>query len=432
MFKSLFIATFLLSNNVFANTQEAIQEKAQFICSQLTVNPSFKYEDYFSQGFIKKIKYDDLIQIFTDIAKDDGSCSKYSLAVVNGNKAKIRFYTKTTSQKFSLSLDQNNLIAGLQYQGRAESKITFNSESDLYSGFGKISGIKSLSLIELDSNKETLGLNSSDSMALGSEFKLYILKNLSEKINSQQVHWDDKIKLQEDLKSLPSGVMQDYPSNQEFRIFDFAALMISQSDNTATDHLIDFLKRDSILNSMVGYNSFLDKNDPFLSTMDLFRLRTLTQDSLNEYIGLPQIEKNNFLDILKKKYDRNSLMESLKNWDSPRDILKAEWFASTSDICNTVNALQHNSVNDPKILQILSINVPFIWTEDDPNFEYVGYKGGSEPGVLTMTFLFKTRNQKWGCLSMAINNEKENLDENAVFDLYQATLTYVGNLINKK
>jgi len=432
MFKNLLIVTTFFSINVYATTQEAIQEKAAFICSQIMTNPSFKYEDYFSQNFINKIKYDDLVQILSGVAQDDGNCSKYTLAVVNGNRSKVRFYTNTTSQKFSMSLDENNLIAGLQYQGRSDSKISFSSNQDLYSGFNKLNGIKSITLKELNSNNSILDLNSKDPVALGSEFKLYVLKTLSEKIMGQKANWEDKLKLQEDLKSLPSGVMQDYPANQEFRLLDFAGLMISRSDNTATDHLIEFLGRDSILSSMVGYNSFLGRNAPFLSTMDLFRLRALNEDSLNNYLSLSSTDKTNFLGDLKKKYDRNSLIEALKDWDGPRDILKAEWFASTSDICSTVESLQKYSDIDPKILQILSISVPFVWTEDDPNFEYVGYKGGSEPGVLTMTFLLKTRNQKWACLSMAVNNEKENLNEDSVFDLYQATLTYAGNILNSK
>jgi len=56
------------------------------------------------------------------------------------------------------------------------------------------------------------------------------------------------------------------------------------------------------------------------------------------------------------------------------------------------------------------------------NFFYAGYKGGSEPGVLNMTWLLKSKSNAWYCLSASWNNEKKNLDENKFFELVQSVL----------
>jgi beta-lactamase class A len=401
-----------------------LNSAANFLCEQIQTNPQFKYEDHFSSTFIQKIPYQTITQILGQIFVDDGSCKSVTINPKTENSAKIRFLTNTTSQKFILSVDGAGLIAGLQYVGRSEPKIQIKNDSDLTTSLDKFDGVKSLYLKDLDSNNVLLNINSAESLALGSEFKLYILKALAEDIANGFKKWDDKIKIQENLKSLPSGILQDAPVGTELTLLETAGLMISRSDNTATDHLHALVGHRKIEMSMVDFNSFLEFNKPFLSTMEMFRLRTLSQTEVDNYLNFSLEKKILFNESLSKQYTRQQLTEALKGWTEPRNIRQIEWFASTSDICKTVSELKHKAVQDSTIYNILSISNPFIWTEDDPEFEYVGYKGGSEPGVLTMTFLLKTRNQKWACLSMGINNENANLDENAVADLFHAILNY--------
>ena len=92
------------------------------------------------------------------------------------------------------------------------------------------------------------------------------------------------------------------------------------------------------------------------------------------------------------------------NWATPRYITELEWFASTSDLCAAMAGLQATG-SEPgmgAVMDVLSINPgmdidPAAWT-------YVGYKGGSEPGVLNLTWLLRRADNRWFVLSMTLND----------------------------
>ncbi|TGD67441.1 hypothetical protein EYC08_01910 [Tabrizicola sp. WMC-M-20] len=61
-----------------------------------------------------------------------------------------------------------------------------------------------------------------------------------------QRDWADVVRLDSHHISLPSGLMQDWPVGSSVTLHTAALLMIAESDNTATDLLIDLLGRDRI------------------------------------------------------------------------------------------------------------------------------------------------------------------------------------------
>lgn len=423
----LFFISSIFSSNAFAD----ISKSADFLCVQISEKPDFKYEDYFSPTFISKIKYDQLISVFQSIYADDGSCLKVTVLNSDSTSSKIILKTNTTDQRFLISVDEKNLISGLQYLGRATPKTAINSIEDIRATLGSLGDISSFYVKNISTNSVVSEVNSSKRLALGSEFKLYVLNYLNQQIALQKINWNDKLKVSEEKKSLPSGILQNYPDGTELSVKQFAGLMISKSDNTATDHLIEYLGRENIETSMSGSNSFLPDNAPLLTTMDMFRLRTLSSDQVDQYLNSDLTRKRNFLSDLKNGLRREDVATKLQNWDQPKDIQKVEWYASTSDICTVTEIIKHQADFDKNIFDILSSSVPFVWLENDPSFEYVGYKGGSEPGVMTMTFLVKTKKQEWACISMGINNQKQSLNENQVADVYHAVLNYAGKLLNQ-
>jgi hypothetical protein len=50
-------------------------------------------------------------------------------------------------------------------------------------------------------------------------------------------------------------------------------------------------------------------------------------------------------------------------------------------------------------------------------FAYVGYKGGSEPGVIAMTFLLRRTDGGWRAVSASWNNPAAPVDEARFIDL---------------
>src|SRR5579884_2199081 len=84
-------------------------------------------------------------------------------------------------------------------------------------------------------------LNADQPLALGSEFKLYVLGELAHQIQEGKLSWDQPLAIHEDWKSLPGGFMQFQPAGATFPLWWYAEEMIAISDNTAADHLIHTL-----------------------------------------------------------------------------------------------------------------------------------------------------------------------------------------------
>jgi hypothetical protein len=74
-------------------------------------------------------------------------------------------------------------------------------------------------------------------------------------------------------------------------------------------------------------------------------------------------------------------------WVTPRRVDEIEWFASPTELCRLMAALDVRSAAPglEPLAEVLSRNpgLPI----DAAAFPYIAFKGGSEPGVLTLTWL---------------------------------------------
>ena len=61
-------------------------------------------------------------------------------------------------------------------------------------------------------------------------------------------------------------------------------------------------------------------------------------------------------------------------------------------------------------LPILAVN-PGIAPADAKRWRYLGYKGGSEPGVMAMNFLAQGQDRRWYAVSGVWNNPAARVDE---------------------
>lgn len=81
---------------------------------------------------------------------------------------------------------------------------------------------------------------------VGSVFKLYVLGALAQGVRDGRASWDEPLAVRDEWEALPSGRLQDWRAGDELPLVEFADLMISISDNTATDHLIHRLGRGAV------------------------------------------------------------------------------------------------------------------------------------------------------------------------------------------
>jgi hypothetical protein len=247
-------------------------------------------------------------------------------------------------------------------------------------------------------------------LALGSAFKLYVLYALAKQIAAGKHKWDDSIAIEEAKKSLPSGDMRKEPAGKTFTVKEFAEQMISVSDNTATDHLIAFVGRSAIEDAAGTASPARDV--PFLSTRDLFALKVLgSADELRAFAAADVVHKRRLLDAYEQR-DISQVPLDEHGWAKPRMIDSIEWFASPEDLCKLMVLLRAQAdtpVTSP-VGAILSIN-PGI-PDDKKAFKYVAFKGGSEPGVMNLTWLLRRQSdEKWVFLTVGFNDPVNLIDD---------------------
>ncbi|WP_297596160.1 serine hydrolase [uncultured Cetobacterium sp.] len=101
-------------------------------------------------------------------------------------------------------------------------------------------------IIVKENTKNIFSKNETKVFQSASIIKLFILEAMIEKIENKTLHYNEKITIKEDEKVPGFGVLKLLDKNLSITIKDLATLMITLSDNTATNILIDILGIDFI------------------------------------------------------------------------------------------------------------------------------------------------------------------------------------------
>jgi len=237
------------------------------------------------------------------------------------------------------------------------------------------------------------GLDPDTPAPLGAAFKLYVLDALGDAVAAGTIRWNQPLTVTAQLKSLPAGELQDEPDGTAVSVLDTAAAMISLSDNTATDMLINLLGRPAVEAALTRTgiaDPALDR--PFLTTREIFTLKLDHWPALAErYLAADQAGRRA---LLAGTVDRAPLPAAAAAgaWIAPRAVTSLEYFASASDICRVYASLAALSRRPglAPIGQVLSLNDDGLQL-DPAQWTTTWFKGGSEPGVLTLAFMATTR-----------------------------------------
>ncbi len=285
-----------------------------------------------------------------------------------------------------------------------------DSTEKLLADLRALSGQSSLLVRRLDRPAESplFAFNETMPLAVGSSFKLWILAETARSTGARERHWGDVVPLGK--PSLPSGITQKWPKAGPVTLHTLATLMISQSDNTATDTLLYALGRDRV-DAM--YRSIL-KTDrartlPILSTLEAFSLKTDSFADLRaRYVDSNVSGRRAMLSEMGSRLSADAIDLS-QFGGKPLSIDSIEWFASPSDMAATLDWMRAKS--GAEALAILAVN-PGIAPADAEDYAYVGYKGGSEIGVMAMNLLIKTKDGRWYAVTGAWNDKSAAVDQN--------------------
>lgn len=241
-------------------------------------------------------------------------------------------------------------------------------------------------------------------LAIGSTFKLFILAELSRQVRAGQRRWSDVVTL--DRRSIPSGTLQTWPRGSPVTLHTLAALMISISDNTATDMLLHLLGRDQVEAMMgrIGIEAAA-RNRPLLSTLELAAIKTGPAARAEAWRAADEAGRRRLLAEIAGA-DASSI-DIVRFTGNPL-LIDVEWFASPADLVRTMDWLRRNG--DETTHAILAINAG-LPQQVRSSFAYIGYKGGSEPGVISLSWLVRDPAGAWHAVTGSWSNAQAPVEE---------------------
>jgi beta-lactamase class A len=372
-------------------------------------------EQRFAPAFLEALPADQLAALFRDFGATLPPIRVVTSVAVSARERHAVLDTAEGPTRVVLALDDSEppRIEGLLFRPVLEPPASIHAAAATITGAGAQSG---LLIAELAHGrcKPIRQIGETRSFALGSTFKLWVLLALGEKLRAGNVKWDDLLTVRDAQKSLPSGRLQDAPDGTQVSVRDAASGMIAISDNTATDLLIGLLGREHVEQvQTIARHQDPAVNVPWLTTRELFMLKRASAEELRAaYLRATVPEKRALLDALAGQPFGDVGRELLDTWNTPR-ALALEWFGSTMDVCNVLATLGARGGFDPRseLLRILSLN-PGV--ESTRGWKYIGYKGGSEPGVLTVSWLLQREDGRWFVVVAAVNDATKLLDEDAI------------------
>lgn len=256
-------------------------------------------------------------------------------------------------------------------------------------------------------------------MPLGSAFKLWVLAEAARQVQAGTRKWSDVVTL--DTRSLPSGITQNWPTGAPVTLHSLATLMISISDNTATDTLLRALGRDSV-DAMVARTGASDPGAtlPVLTTIEAFQLKSPGNADLAAAWkaagpdGRRKLLRDNAARLAATKPDAAM-------FGSKPLALDVEWFASPRDQAALLDWLRTRG--GAEALAIMAVNPQ---TPGDTGFAYAGFKGGSEPGVIYGSWLVRTKAGQWYAITGGWTRPDAGVETLTFMSLMQRLMRQVG------
>lgn len=258
-------------------------------------------------------------------------------------------------------------------------------------------------------------LNSEQPMGIGSTFKLYLLRALEDDVAAGRRSWNDIIELREDWKSFPSGILQDWNPGSRHSLETLAGLMISISDNTATDHIFNLLGVETV-------RKYLPETckDTF-NTSQLLKMKFFYPEKAAEFIKADQKGKDAILREMDSIIPSSiASYSSIYSLNTPVLIDELEWFVSTRKLCETIWTLRDSTR--------IRINAAS-GLVNRADWHIAGFKGGSEPGVLNYTWVLqKTPTSPIYTVSCTANNSMKMIST----DEFNLAVTRILNLLKNE
>jgi sulfur carrier protein ThiS len=298
--------------------------------------------------------------------------------------------TATHEMITDIVLDAGGKIAGLLFHAPVQKTASL---ADLLTQMA--AAAPQSAYVVLKDGKPIAASNADMALAVGSAFKLGVLKALKDEIDSGMRQWSDVVSLKAEDMSLPSGFLQTWPVGAPLTLHTLATLMISISDNTAADTLLKLVGRDKV-ETALGIA-------PAPTTRELFILKA-NHELLSRYVAADAEGAR----LVLAEADALPLpdVSQILTPFTPG----AEWQVSPQRLCALMGEVAG--------LDVTQVN-PGVVPKSD--WASVSFKGGSEVGVLSLVTEAKAKDGATYCVA-AIWNGPQALDESKAEAAYAGVM----------
>ncbi|AZI42537.1 serine hydrolase [Deinococcus psychrotolerans] len=373
-----------------SNAAVTVQAALTRLLSAKTLSP-----EWFSADFLKQVPVTQLSPILASASSGLGTFQSVEAGKDGGFTAK---FTEGTLPIKGASVDAQGRFTGLLLGAGTPNQKPNLAEA--ISAFGKLTGQNSVVVVE--NGKVTGSLSPDQKLAVGSAFKLGIMAELLAQMKTGQHQWSEVTTVQAQDKALPSGFLQTWPDNAPLTLQSLATLMISQSDNTATNVLLRLVGR-------VGVAKRLGQA-ALPNTREFFALKNpVNKALLDAYLSGNDAQKKAVLEQAAAAPLPSVSLFAADAITSPQ----VEWFVPVTTLCGLMNEVA--------ALPLMQVEAG---VADPSLFKTVSYKGGSEGGVLNLTTQVTTQDGRTVCVS-ATSNDSKSIDQTAFAGSYSKVLQAV-------
>lgn len=403
-------------------TQTPAEKIGQGLCQQVFSGRVFRYDFVFDPQFRllnPELVFRDQVR---EVIEAAGVCQSWQLLpkLSANDPANRVLLMSSLGQQTTLQFTYgpNGLITSFSVVDMVFPKVVIRSWAEVSGQLARLPGVATMTAGSYSIG--LMNLRPSVTVPVGNAASLYVLKAVEEAIYAGTAHWTDLSPIRDEWKSFPSGEMQTWPAGRMVSTALFAENMIRINDNTAMDHLIHMLGRSAVQDAL-SKGGQQTTTLPFLRTDELFKLKWgAPAEWLPKYAKMSSDERAAFLEGDLKTIPLTSVGHNGLSMFQPTYIRQAEWFATTTDLCKVMQSFLVR--HDPVIMKLMSLNTPFIDAGPGKPALYAAYKEGSEPGVLSMTYLILDRRNQWGCVSAAWSNEQHTVNTWVLRDIMRKSL----------
>ncbi|MCP3736409.1 class A beta-lactamase-related serine hydrolase [Sphingomonas sp. RP10(2022)] len=392
----------------------AVRTQSEALIPVLAGKPG--YATLFAPAFRQAVPEPQWTALAQQLRTTLGAPQRIATLVPNGRWAAtltVAYQRGTATMLVAIDPAAPHAIAGLRITGTTASD---DSAAKVTADLARLPGETHLGVYALGDAAPApiLAVKDDAKAPLGSAFKLWVLAELARQVATGTHRWDEVVPV--GTPSLPSGILQGWPRGTPVTVQTLATLMISISDNTATDTLIALLGRANVDAMAARYGGI----GPVLTTREAFALKSDPALTAAWAKGDAAARRA----LLTAQADRiaTATIDPMMFSSGPVANDSVEWFAAPRDMARLLGDLRDAG---PVVRALLAVNHG-VDPVTSARFGYVGFKGGSEPGVIALNLLAQAKDGRWYAVCASWHRRDAAVDEAAFVALVTRALGLVA------